>query len=470
MAQQEREGFGTRLGFILVSAGCAIGLGNVWRFPYVTGEYGGAAFVILYLVFMAACLPVLVMEYAIGRASRRSFARSFDALEPPKSKWHAMKWLSLGGNYVLMMFYTTIAGWMIAYIFKLGSGSLVGASGEEVAAAYGSMLASPAETVFWMVVCCVLGMLVCIGGVKNGVERITKPMMVALLVLLCVRALTLPGAEEGVAFYLSPDFTKIFGDPATDGAAGCLLTFGDAAYAAMGQAFFSMSVGMGSMAIFGSYINKNRALTGEAVRVCGLNVLIALLAGLIVFPACFAYGVQPDSGPSLVFVTLPSIFSQMWGGQVWGALFFVFLAFAAMSTVIAVFECIIAFAMDQWSMSRRRAVVVNGIALIVLSIPCALGFNVLSGAVVPGIGDIQSLEDFIVSNNVLPLGSLFVVLFCVTRYGWGWKNFLAEADTGEGARFPRILRPYLTYVLPALIVVILVMGYVPKLQIWLGLA
>ena len=468
---QAREGFASRLGFILVSAGCAIGLGNVWRFPYITGEYGGAAFVILYLVFIVACLPVLVMEYAIGRSSGKSFAQAFDRLEPKGGRWHVMKWVSLVGNYILMMFYTTIAGWMLAYIFKLGSGMFNGASSETVAAEFSNMLASPWEVVGWMLLCCLLGLCVVNGGVKRGVERITKPMMVSLLVLLvllCVRALTLPGAGAGVEFYLSPDFSKIFGSP-EDGIASNVLTFGDAAYAAMGQAFFSMSVGMGSMAIFGSYINKKRKLAGEAVRVSGLNVLIALLAGLLIFPACFAYGVEPDSGPSLVFITLPSIFSQMWGGQFWGALFFVFMSFAALSTVIAVFECIIAFSMDQWGMERKRAVAVNGILIMLLSIPCALGFNVLSGMTVPGIGDIQSIEDFIVSNNILPLGSLVVVLFCVLKRGWGWENFLAEANTGEGRDFPRWLKPYLKYVLPALILIVFVMGYVPKFQTWLGL-
>lgn len=468
----EREGFATRLGFILVSAGCAIGLGNVWRFPYITGEYGGAAFVLLYLLFIVACVPVVVMEYAIGRASRKSFARCFDTLEPKGTKWHRLKWFAIVGNYLLMMFYTVICGWMIAYIFKLATGQFNGASSEQVALSFAAMQASPFEMIFWMVVTCLLGLLVCSGGVKNGVERITKPMMVsllALLIVLCVRALTLPGAGEGVSFYLTPDFSKIFGNP-EEGMASNLLTFGDAAYAAMGQAFFSMSVGMGSMAIFGSYINKRFKLGGEAVRVTSLNVLIALLAGLLIFPACFAYGVQPDSGPSLVFITLPSIFSQMWGGQVWGALFFVFLSFAALSTVIAVFESIIAFAMDQWGMQRKQAVVLNGLLIIVLSIPCALGFNLLSGVQIPGIGDIQSIEDFIVSNNVLPLGSLVVVLFCTLRRGWGWDNFIKEANTGEGRDFPQWLRPYLKYVLPALILIVFAMGYVPKFQIWLGLA
>ncbi len=469
--QGQRETFGSRLGFILVSAGCAIGLGNVWRFPYITGQYGGAAFVILFLLLILACVPILVMEYAMGRAAVSSFAHAYDRLEPPSTRWHWLKWAAIAGQYILMMFYTTVAGWMLAYIFKLGSGMFNQASSDEVAAQFGAMLSSPVEVVGWMIVCCLLGLLVCYGGVKNGVERITKPMMLALLILLlalCVRALTLPGAQEGVAFYLTPDFEKILGNPARDGWYASFLVLGDALYAAMGQAFFSLSVGIGAMALFGSYMNRERALFGEALRVSALNVLIALLAGLLIFPICFAHGVQPDSGPSLVFVTLPTIFSQMWGGQFWGAAFFVFLSFAAMSTVIGVFEGIIAFSMDLWGMERKRAVLVNGIAIIVLSIPCALGFNLWSGLEIPAIGNIQGIEDFILSNNILPLGSLFILLFCTGRRGWGWDNFVAEADAGEGRPFPRWLRPYLRYVLPVLILIIFVMGYLPKFQIWFG--
>lgn len=468
-----RENFGTRLGFILVSAGCAIGLGNVWRFPYVTGKYGGAAFIILFLLLLCACLPALVMEYAVGRGARSSFALAFNKLEQKGSKWHHLKWLSLAGPYLLMMFYTTVAGWMLAYIFKIGSGEFNNQNTEYIAQSFGAMLSSPTENIFWMLVCCALGLLVCAGGLKNGVERITKPMMACLLLILLALigvALSLPGAWDGVMFYITPDFTKIFGNPETDGVAGSLLIFGDAIYAAMGQAFFSLSVGIGCMGLFGSYINKNRSLLGESVRVSALNVLIAILAGFLVFPACFAFGVQPDSGPSLVFITLPSIFTEMWGGQLWGALFFVFLSFAAMSTVIAVFECIIAFTMDLCKWSRTKAVLVNGALIALLSVPCALGFNAWSGFVVPGIGDIQGIEDFLISNNILPLGSLALILFCTSKRGWGWNKFLEEANTGEGAKFPSWLRPYLRYVLPTLIFVIFVLGYLPKVQVWLGMA
>ena len=409
----------------------------------------------------------------MGRASTSSFAKAYNKLEPKGSKWHWLKWPCIAGQFLLMMFYTSVAGWMIAYIFKLGSGTFNGATADQVALQFGEMVSNPLEVVGWMVVTCLIGLIICSGGVKRGVERITKPMMLALLVLLivlCIRALTLPGADAGVAFYLTPDFEKIFGNPMRDGLGASFLVFGDAIYAAMGQAFFSLSVGMGSMAIFGSYINKKRALFGEAVRVSGLNVLIALLAGLLIFPACFAYGVQPDSGPSLVFVTLPTIFSQMWGGQFWGALFFIFLSFAALSTVIAVFEGIIAFSMDQWGWERKHAVLINGALIILLSLPCALGFNIWSGFQIPAIGDIQGLEDFLVSNNILPLGSIFILFFCTTRKGWGWKNFMKEANTGEGTPFPEWMYGYVRYVLPVLILVIFVIGYIPKFQIWFGLA
>ena len=463
---EAREKFGSRLGFILISAGCAIGLGNVWRFPSITGQYGGAAFIILYLLFLVAfVLPILVMEFAVGRASQKSIARSFDALEPTGSRWHFYKWVGFAGNYILMMFYTTVAGWMLSYVFKSAAGSFRGADADAVGGVFGTMLANPFEQIFWMIVVVVLGLACTFAGLRKGVERITKVMMGALfvmLVALCIRAVTLDGAGAGLEFYLMPDFGKLF----AGGAAG----FGQAVYAAMGQAFFTMSVGIGAMTVFGSYIGKEHGLTGEALRVAGLDTAVAFMAGLIIFPACFAFGVQPDSGPGLVFVTLPSVFNQMWGGQVWGALFFVFMSFAALSTVIAVFENLMSFTMDQWGISRRRAVVINGIGIAALSIPCALGFNVWSGLEVPGIGNIQAVEDFIVSNNILPLGSLVFLLFCVSKNGWGWENFLAEADAGDGPRFPRWTRTYMRVVLPALIIVVLIMGYVPIVSSWLGLA
>ena len=467
----ERERFGSRLGFILVSAGCAIGLGNVWRFPYITGEYGGAAFVVLYLIFLVIfALPVLVMEFAAGRASQRSIARSYDELEPEGGKWHRFKWVGLAGNYLLMMFYTVVAGWMLAFMVKSAMGEFNGASTEHVASVFGQLLADPVQMTIYMLIIVAIGVITTRAGVKNGVERVTKVMMVALfvvLVALCVRAVTLPGAEEGLEFYLMPDFGKLFAGntPAEQWA-----TFGDAVYAALGQAFFTVSVGMGSMAIFGSYIGKDRRLTGEAVRVGVLDTLVALMAGLVIFPSCFAFGVEPASGPSLVFITLPIVFNAMPLGQLWGTLFFLFMSFAALSTVIAVFETIMAFSMDQWGVRREKACLVNGALLALLSIPCVLGFNVLSGVALPGIGDIQSIEDFLVSNNILPLGGLFLVMFVTSKRGWGWKNFLAEADTGEGLRFPAWSYRYMKYVLPVGIVIIFVLGYAPIVSTWLGVS
>lgn len=467
----ERERFGSRLGFILVSAGCAIGLGNVWRFPYITGEYGGAAFVVLYLIFLVIfALPVLVMEFAAGRASQRSIARSYDELEPEGGKWHRFKWVGLAGNYLLMMFYTVVAGWMLAFMVKSAMGEFNGASTEHVASVFGQLLADPVQMTIYMLIIVAIGVITTRAGLKNGVERVTKVMMVALfvvLVALCVRAVTLPGAEEGLEFYLMPDFGKLFAGntPAEQWA-----TFGDAVYAALGQAFFTVSVGMGSMAIFGSYIGKDRRLTGEAVRVGVLDTLVALMAGLVIFPSCFAFGVEPASGPSLVFITLPIVFNAMPLGQLWGTLFFLFMSFAALSTVIAVFETIMAFSMDQWGVRREKACLVNGALIALLSIPCVLGFNVLSGVAIPGIGDIQSVEDFLVSNNILPLGGLFLVMFVTSKRGWGWKNFLAEADTGEGLRFPAWSYRYMKYVLPVGIVVIFVLGYAPIVSTWLGIS
>ena len=458
----QREKFGSRLGFILISAGCAIGLGNVWRFPYITGLYGGAAFVLMYLVFLFILgLPIMVMEFAVGRGSQSSIARAFNRLEPPATHWHKYKWLGIGGCYLLMMFYTTVAGWMLAYVPKFASGTFAGADTAQTASVFNNMLASPVELVFWMVVVCAVSILVCSLGVQKGVERITKVMMVALLAILgvlVVRSLTLPGAEAGAAFYLLPDFSKIFGS---------FDTFCEATYAAMGQAFFTLSIGMGSMTIFGSYIGKDRSLLGEAATIGVLDTSVALATGLIIFPACFAFGVAPDSGPGLVFITLPSVFQQMWGGQLWGTLFFVFMSFAALSTVIAVFEGILRFAMDEWGWSRKKAVVVNLIAIPLLSLPCALGFNLLSGVVMPGVGDIQTIEDFLVSSNIMPLGSLVFVLFCTSRRGWGWKNFLAEANAGKGLKYPAWLYGWMHYGVPVLVAVILVMGWLPIIQSWL---
>ena len=461
-----RESFGSRLGFILVSAGCAVGLGNVWRFPFITGKYGGAAFVLMYLFFLVAfALPILIMEYAVGRGSQKSIAKSFDVLEPEGSKWHVFKWIGLAGNYLLMMFYTTVAGWMLNYVYKFASGTFTNLDAEAVGGVFGGMLANPGEMLFWMLVVVVIGMLSTYLGLQNGVERLTKIMMSALfvvLIALCIRSVTLEGAGDGLSFYLKPDFGKLF----ANGPMG----FVEAATAAMGQAFFTLSLGIGAMAVFGSYIDKNHGLTGEALRVGVLDTIVALMAGLIIFPACFAFGIQPDSGPGLVFITLPNVFEQMLGGRLWGSLFFVFMSFAALSTVVAVFENIMSFTMDQWGTTRTKAVLVNGLLITVLSLPCLFGFNVLSDLVIPGIGDIQSVEDFLISDNILPLGSLVFLLFCVGMNGWGVDKFLAEVDSGDGPKFPRWALGYARYVLPVLILLVVVIQYVPIVQAWMGIA
>ncbi len=447
---EKRERLSSRIGFILISVGCAVGLGNVWRFPYITGKYGGAAFVLIYLGFLVILgLPIMVMEFSVGRASQRSAARSFHELEPKGSKWHIASWLIMAGNYVLMMFYTTVAGWMLIYIKKMVAGEFAQES-VDTGAVFNEMLGSPAGMVGGMLVVVVLGTLVCSIGLQKGVERITKWMMSLLFVILlvlCVRSVTLPGAGEGLAFYLVPDFSKI-----TEAGIGNVL------YAAMGQAFFTLSLGIGAMAIFGSYVNRERSLTGEALNVCVLDTVVAFLAGLIIFPACFAFDVNPGEGPGLVFVTLPNIFRQMAGGRIFGTLFFVFMSFAALSTVIAVFQNIISFYQDLLGFGKRKAAIVNGIVIAILSIPCALGFNLWSGVQPLGF-DIQGFEDFIISNNILPIGSLIYLVFCTWRYGWGWKKFTEEADTGKGLKFPKWSRVYVSYILPVIVLVIFVMGY-----------
>lgn len=447
---EKRERLSSRIGFILISVGCAVGLGNVWRFPYITGQYGGAAFVLIYLVFLAILgLPIMVMEFSVGRASQRSAARSFHVLEPKGSKWHIASWLIMAGNYVLMMFYTTVAGWMLIYIKKMVAGELTG-EGVDTGAVFNEMLGSPAGMVGGMLVVVVLGTIVCGIGLQKGVERITKWMMSLLFVILlvlCIRSVTLPGAGEGLSFYLVPDFSRI-------AEAG----LGNVLYAAMGQAFFTLSLGIGAMAIFGSYVNRERSLTGEALNICILDTVVAFLAGLIIFPACFAFDVNPGEGPGLVFVTLPNIFQRMAGGRIWGTLFFVFMSFAALSTVIAVFQNIISFYQDLLGFGKRKAAIVNGIVIAILSVPCALGFNLWSGIKPLGF-DIQGFEDFIISNNILPIGSLIYLVFCTWRYGWGWKKFTEEADTGKGLKFPKWSRVYVAYILPVIVLVIFVMGY-----------
>ena len=453
-----RERFSSRLGFILISAGCAVGLGNVWRFPYITGQYGGAAFVLVYLIFLVLLgLPIMVMEFAVGRASQKSAARSFHVLEPAGTKWHLQGYACMAGNYLLMMFYTTVGGWMAAYIFKTLTGEFKGLDSDGVAAVFNDMLARPGYMTFWMVLVVLLSFFICSLGLQKGVERITKAMMGCLfliLLILCIRSVTLPGASEGLRFYLIPDFTRF-----TENGVGNTI------FAAMGQAFFTLSLGIGAMAIFGSYIGKDHTLTGETINICLLDTLVAFLAGLIIFPSCFAFGVDPGQGPGLVFITLPNIFNQMVGGRIFGVLFFVFMTFAAQSTIIAVFENIISFSMDLFGTSRKKTVLINGIAIILLSLPCVFGFNIWSDFQPLGAGStIQDLEDFIVSNNLLPLGSMVYLLFCTSRYGWGWKNFLAEADTGKGVKFPAWARVYVSYILPLIVLFIFIMGYYQKFK------
>ena len=452
----ERESFSSRLGFILISAGCAIGLGNVWRFPFITGLYGGASFVLIYLCFLLLLgLPIMVAEFAVGRASVRSAAKSFDVLEPAGTKWHLYKYGAIAGNVILMMFYTTVSGWMLYYFYKMAVGGFVGLDAKGVGNVFGSLLGDPVTMAGNMIIIVLSCFGVCYLGVKAGVERITKNMMAFLLVLmliLAVNSISLPNSAAGLKYYLYPDFNRV-------------LEHGirEVVFAAMGQAFFTLSLGIGAIAIFGSYIDKSRSLTGEAVLVTLLDTFVALIAGLIIFPSCFAYGVDPGEGPSLIFITLPNVFNSMAGGRIWGALFFLFMIFAAASTVIAVFENILSFAIDLTGCSRKKAVIVNIVVVAVLSMPCVLGFNVWSGFMPFGKGSgVLDLEDFLVSNNLLPLGSLIYLLFCTSRYGWGWKNFLKEADTGEGLKFPKWAKFYVSYILPLIVLFIFVQGYISK--------
>lgn len=449
-----REKFSSRLGFILISAGCAIGLGNVWRFPYIVGQYGGAAFVLIYLAFLLMFgLPIIVMEYAVGRASQKSIALSFEELEPKGSKWHLYKWFGMAGNYLLMMFYTTIAGWLVYYFIKMITGDFIGLDAAGVAGEFSEMLANPGLMTGFMILCVVFCFGVCAMGLQNGVEKITKVMMSVLLLLmvvLAVNSIRMEGGDPGLEFYLKPDFSKIQ-------EAG----FGEVIFAALGQSFFTLSIGIGAMAIFGSYIGKERSLAGEAVNVLILDSLVAFMAGLIIFPACFAYGIEPGQGPSLLFITLPNVFNNMAGGRFWGSLFFLFMSFAAFSTVIAVFQNIVSFATDLTGCSVKKAVAINMAVIILLSMPCVLGFNVWSGFMPFGEGTgVLDLEDFIVSNNLLPLGSLVYLMFCTSRYGWGYDNFLTEANAGVGLKFPKGIRIYVTYIVPLIVLAIFVQGYI----------
>lgn len=448
----EREKLGSRLGFILLSAGCAIGVGNVWKFPYMCGLYGGGAFVLFYVFFLVALgLPIMTMEFAVGRASQKSPIASFKALEKSGQKWHIHGYICLIANYLLMMFYTVVAGWMLHYFYMMATGKLSGLDSTGVGNAFGEMLAQPGTLIFWMIVTVIIGFGIVGMGVQNGVEKITKVMMIALLaimVILAANSMMMEGGSEGLKFYLIPDFKRMMD-----------IGIGETIVGAMNQAFFTLSLGIGSMAIFGSYIGKDRALFGEAVNVAVLDTFVALTAGLIIFPACFSYGVEANSGPSLIFITLPNIFNNIPMGRLWGSLFFIFLAFAAFSTVIAVFENIISCWMDLTGMDRKKLVIINIFAMILLSIPCALGFNLWSGFMPFGEGSgVMDLEDFFVSNLMLPLGSLVYLLFCTTRYGWGWDNFMREANTGKGIKMPKWMRWYLTFVVPVLVLIIFVIG------------
>lgn len=451
---EQREQLGSRLGFILLSAGCAIGIGNVWKFPYMVGQYGGGAFVLIYLFFLVILgIPVMTMEFAMGRAGQRSPARLYQQLEPKGSKWHLHGYVAMAGNYILMMFYTSVAGWMLDYFVRTAGGQFVGADTDGVAAQFSQMLGDPLRMTLFMGIIVVLGFLVCSFSLQKGLERITKWMMVALLVIMVVLAINsvcTAGGSQGLRFYLVPDLARMK-----------KVGIGNVVAGAMNQAFFTLSLGIGAMAIFGSYIGKERALMGESARVAALDTLVALCSGLIIFPACFAYGVQPDSGPSLIFITLPNIFNHMPLGRVWGSLFFVFMSFAAFSTVLGVFENIVSCTMDLSGWSRKKACLFNGILMLLLSMPCVLGFNVLSKFQPLGSGTgVLDLEDFVVSNLLLPLGSLIFIFFCTSRYGWGWKDFTKEANTGKGLKVQRWMRGYMCYVLPVLVAVILVLGLI----------
>ena len=452
----ERETLKSRLGFILLSAGCAIGIGNVWKFPYIAGQGGGGAFGLFYLIFLVILgLPIMTMEFAVGRASRKSPVRAYQALEKPGQKWHIHGYFTLIGCYLLMMFYTTVAGWMLHYFYMTAVGKLAGLNAEQVAGKFTEMLASPATMTFWMVFVVVVSILVCAKGLQSGLERVTKGMMIALLlimVVLAVNSLFMPGAKEGLSFFLVPDFARM----QEVGVVNTLVS-------AMNQAFFTLSLGIGAMSIFGSYIGKEHSLLGESVRIVVLDTFVAITAGLIIFPACFTYHVDQTSGPSLIFITLPNIFANMSMGRLWGSLFFLFMAFAAMSTVLAVFENIICCGMELTGCSRKKSSLVNLVLIILLSMPCVLGYNLWAwdGFAVFG-GAVLDVEDFLVSNLFLPLGSLVYLLFCVTRYGWGWQNYKKEVNTGKGLKVQDWMRGYLPYVLPLIVVFIFAFGLYDK--------
>ena len=448
----QRESFKSRLGFILISAGCAIGIGNVWKFPYVAGQNGGGVFVLFYLFFLVAVgVPVLTMEFAVGRASGKSVIRGYEALEPKKSKWHLHGYAALFGNYMLMMFYTTVAGWMISYFYHFLINDFKGLDTKGVTDKFSHMLSDPKGMTFWMAVIVIIGFVICSFGLQAGVEKISKPMMsglLALIVVLAVNSILLPGGTSGLKFYMIPDWKKV----EEVGLFNVII-------AAMNQAFFTLSLGIGAMEIFGSYMGKDHTLFGESMRIAALDTFVAIMSGLIIFPACFAYGINPGAGPELIFITLPNVFIQMPGGRIWGTFFFLFMTFAAFSTIIAVFENIIACCMDKWNLSRKKSALINGVIILVASLPAVFGYNIWSSFQPRGAGStVLDLEDFIVSNLLLPGGSLIFLLFCVTKWGWGFDKYLEETNTGAGVKFPRAFRGYVTFVLPVIILVILVLG------------
>ena len=449
----ERESFKSRLGFILVSAGCAIGIGNVWRFPYVAGENGGGLFVLLYLIFLVLMgIPVLTMELAVGRASRKSAVLGYKKLEKPKSKWHIHGWFCMLGCYLLMMYYTTVSGWMTSYFYKFATGTFEsGMTSEQVSGVFSQLQSNPIEMVIWMAIITILGFLVCSRGIQKGIEKVSKVMMIALLVLilaLAVNSILLSGAGEGLKFYLVPDFEKV-----------SEIGIGNIVSAAMNQSFFTLSLGIAAMEIFGSYMSKDNTLPGESVKICALDTFVAIMAGLIIFPACFSYGVEPDQGPALIFITLPNVFVNMAGGRIWGTLFFLFMTFACFSTIIAVFENIISFCIDMFGISRKKSVVINAVIILIASLPCVFGFNIWSGFELFG-QNVLGMEDFLVSNILLPVGSLIYLLFCFTKFGWGFDNYLTECNTGKGMKFSRFLKPYFQFVLPVLVLIVLVQGFI----------
>ena len=450
----ERENLKSRLGFILLSAGCAIGIGNVWRFPYIVGNYGGGIFVLFCLSFLALIgIPVLTIEFSIGRASQKSTAKAYQELEPRGTKWHLHSNFAIAGNYILLMFYTTVAGWMLYYFYKFAVGGFVGLDTANVKNTFNNLLASPATMTFWMLVVVVLGFGVCSLGLQKGVEKITKVMMTALLgliIILAIHAVRLDGGIDGVKFYLLPNFEKIQE-----------VGFFKLITTAMNQAFFTLSIGMGSMMIFGSYIDKSRTLLGESINIALLDTFVAIIAGLIIFPSCFAFNVEPDSGPSLIFITLPNVFTSMKGGRIWGSLFFLFMTFAAFSTVIALFENILTCCVEKFNITRKKAVLINIIIISVLSLPCVFGFNILSSLhPLGGESTILDFEDFLVSNLILPAGSLMYLFFCISKRGWGFDNYLKEANTGVGPKIPRWIKPYYKYIMPIIMLILLIQGIV----------